>query len=131
MAVLLSRAYAGFAAGTVVQLSAELEASLIVQGFATNSVAPLTAGNQSNTLGSDFALIGISGTIAVPAGQGSPTIFNPRITPASKVFVQITQAAADATFTAISRVAVSAGSAQIFGNANATAITQLSYLIVA
>lgn len=137
MTVLLNRAYAGFAAGTVVQLSAELEATLIAQNIASNSLLTLTAGAQSNLLGSDFALIGISGTVVIPAAAASVTIANPRINLGSKVFATISQAVADTTLTSVVRVLVvpgvlgAPGVLTIFGNAASTAAVAVSYLIVA
>jgi hypothetical protein len=141
MTVLLNRAYGGFPAGAIVQLAAELEVALIAQNIASNSAAALTPGAQSNLLGSDFALIGISGSVAIPAAAASVVVANPRITAGSKVFATVSQTAADGTLTNIVRVAIVPttvvggvtlpGTVTIFGNAAATAQVQVSYLIVA
>ena len=47
--ILLSRAYAGYLAGTIVQLPASEEAALIAQGLATTSAGPVTPGNVTTT----------------------------------------------------------------------------------
>jgi len=64
MAVLLNKAYAGNAAGTIREFSAELEAALIAQGLASASVVgSVTVGAQTcNTW---------SGTAAIAAGSFS------------------------------------------------------------
>lgn len=131
MTVLLNRAYGGLAAGAVVTLSAELEAALVGQGFASTSAAALTAGAAGNQLTSDFPIQGTAGVAAIAAGAASVVISNPRFTANHKGFAVVAQAAADATLTSILRVSMGAGTLTITGNANATAITAVSFLVVA
>ena len=126
MAVLLNRTYAGLLAGTVVQLSAELEAALIAAGYAVTSAAAPTSGAITALIGNDIVL---AGTGAVAIGATTLVVSNPRITAQSKAFAVIGQAAADATFTSILRVSCAAGVMTVTGTGAATAAVVINYVI--
>ena len=123
MAVLLNKAYAGNATGTIREFSAELEAALIAQGIASDStVASVTVGAQTcNTY---------TGTAAIAAGASSVVITNELIKENSRVWAVVAQAAADGTLLRVERVASAAGSFTIYGTANATATTLIDWAII-
>lgn len=121
--VTLNFAYQGYAAGTTVELPASTEASLIASGQAVDAGnGPPTAGNVTTSAS--------NGCVGIAAGQSSVTITNPNITKQSKVWASIAQAAADGTLTQIVRVFCQNGSVTIYGNANATATTQVDWSII-
>ncbi len=123
MAILLNRPYGGYLSGTTVELTAELEAALIAQGWAsTATVANVTTGAvTANTY---------SGTVAIAAGASSVVITNDKIVANSKVFAVVAQAAADGTLLRVERVVTAAGSVTIYGTANATATTLIDWAII-
>lgn len=120
--VLLNRPYAGYAAGTIVQLPTNVEASLISQGFAVNSAGPVTAGAVTTTQS--------SGRVAVAAGQSSVVVTNPAVNGESKIYAVVAQSTADTTFTSVVRVVPAAGFFTIFGPANATAATTIDWILM-
>ena len=123
MAVLLLKPYQGYPSGSTVELSAELEASLIAQGLASASTAAsITTGAQTFN--------GYSGTAAIPAGSSSVVITNSLITANSKVWACVAQATADGTLLRVERVVTAAGSVTIYGTANATATTLIDWAIL-
>jgi len=123
MAVLLNKAYAGSAAGSIREYSAELEAALIAQGIATAStVASITTGAQTSDTW--------SGTAAIPIAAASVVITNALIKANSKVFAVVSQAAADSTLLRVERIVPADGSVTIYGTAAATAITLVDWAIL-
>lgn len=121
--VLLLRPYSGYPAGQICQFPASTEAALIAQKFATNSSAVATAGAATTNQ--------MQGRAAIAAGAASVVITHPQVNATSKVVAQISQAAADGTLTSILRVTPAAGQFTITGNANATAVTEVDWEIVA
>lgn len=117
--ILLSRSYAGYAAGTIVQLPTNVEAALIAQGLASNSAGPVTPGAVSTTAS--------SGRVGIAAGQSSVVVTNPNITTESKIFAVVAQAAADGTLLRVERILPAAGSFTIYGTANATAAVAIDW----
>lgn len=120
--VLLGRNYAGYLAGTVVELNAQLEAALIASGGATDSAGPPTTGNVTTTE--------LSGCAAIAIGASSVTITNTAIKKQSKVWAVVAQAAADGTLLRVERVVCADGSVTIYGTANATAITLIDWAVI-
>lgn len=121
--ILLSRPYAGYAAGTIVELPASTEAALIASGGATaSSAAPTANGSISTT-----ALQGCAG---VPAGFVSFRITNPAIAPQTILYAMVAQAAADATALRVERIICAAGFADVYMTAAATATTQVDWAIM-
>lgn len=120
--VLLSRPYAGYASGTVVELSSQLEAALIASGGATDSAGPPTTGNVSTTE--------LAGCAAIAAGSSSVTITNPAIKKQTKVWAAVAQAVADGTLLRVERVVCADGSVTIYGTANATATTLIDWAVI-
>lgn len=118
--ILISRAYKGYVAGSVIQLSNQEEASLVAQGLASVSVGPVTPGAVSTT--NNVGRVGIAA-----AGQ-SVVISNPLFTTESKFLVNLSNAAADATATYISRVIPANGSVTITLNAAATGVVAVDWL---
>jgi hypothetical protein len=120
--VLLGRSYAGYAAGTIVQLPTNVEAALIAQGLATTSAGPVTPGAVTTSAS--------QGRVGIAAGQSSVVVTNPSITAESKVFAVVAQAAADGTLLRVERVLCAAGSFTIYGTANATAAVAIDWAIL-
>lgn len=123
MSVLLSRAYAGYLAGTTVQLPTNVEAALIGQGLAT---AALTA---NITTGAVTANV-VSGTVAIAAGASSVVVTNNLVDANTKIVANVAQAAADGTLLRVERIVPAAGSFTIYGTANATATTLISWSLI-
>lgn len=123
MAVLLLRAYQNYPSGATVELTSEVEAALIAQGYASSAVATaITTGAQTTNAW--------AGTAAIAAGSSSVVITNPNITANSKVWAVVAQAAADGTLLRVERIVPAAGSVTIYGTANATATTFIDWAIV-
>jgi len=123
MSVTLNAPYSGYAAGTSRQFRTSTEASLISQGLAsTVAETTITTGNVTTSE--------VQGRVAVPIGASSVVVTNPTITPQSKVWAVVAQAAADATLLRVERVVCAAGSFTIFGTANATAATLIDWAIM-
>lgn len=120
--VLLSRSYAGYAAGTIVELPKSTEDALIAAGQATTSAGPATAGPVTTTA--------TSGSVTVAAGAASLVVTNPLVTVQSIIFAVVAQAAADGTFLRVERVVPAAGSFTIYGTAAATAATIVDWAII-
>lgn len=120
--ILLSRPYAGYASGTIVELPASTEAALIAQGLATTSAGPVTTGA--------VTVNGTSGTVAIAAGASSVVVTSSYIDASSKVWACVAQAAADGTLLRIERVVAAAGSVTFFGTANATATTVVDWCLL-
>lgn len=120
--ILLSRSYAGYQAGTIVQLGTQEEASLIAQGLGVNSAGPVTPGAVTTT--KTFGRVGIA------AAASSVVVTCPAVTAESKVFAVIAQAAADGTLLRIERILCAAGSFTIYGTANATAAVAIDWALV-
>lgn len=123
MAVLLSKGYVGYLAGTVVNLPTSLETSLIAQGFAIASTVA------STTTGAVTANI-YAGICAIAAGSPSIVITNNLVDASTKISAVVAQATADGTLLRVERIVAAAGSFTIFGTANATATTLISWAIM-
>lgn len=123
MAVLLNRAYAGYASGAVVTLDAKTEAALVAQGLASVSAVA------STTVGAATANV-TAGTAAIAAGASSVVITNALITANSTVVAYVSQTTADATLLRVERTVTAAGSVSIFGTANATATTIIRWALL-
>jgi hypothetical protein len=122
MAVLLSRNYAGYLSGTVVNLSTDVETNLINQGYATASTQALTS-TGAVTANVNF------GICAIAAGASSVVITNSLVDANSIVTASVRQAAADGTLLRVERIVPAAGSFTIYGTANATATTLISWAV--
>lgn len=120
--ILLSRAYAGYPAGTIVQLPTSEEAALVAQGLATVSAGPVTPGNVTTTK--------TSGRVGIAAAGTKVTITNPSFNTESKFSVNLSNAAADATATFIGLVNPKAGSVDFTLNAAATAAVALDWMLL-
>lgn len=121
--VLLSRGYAGYSAGQIIELPASIEAALVASGGASVNAGPATPGALSTTA--------LTGSATIPAGQSSVVISNPGVGIQSVIYAVISQAAADATALQVVRVSVATGAFTVFVNANATANTSIDWAIVA
>lgn len=120
--VLLSRSYAGYAAGSIVQLSTNEEAALIAQGMATTSAGPVTTGAVTTSK--------TSGRVAIAAGASSVVVTNANVDANSKIYAVVAQAAADGTLLRVERILPAAGSFTIYGTANATATTSIDWALM-
>ncbi len=119
--ILLNRSYAGYAAGTIVQLPTNVEAALIAQGLGSNSAGPVTPGAVTTTAN--------QGRVGIAAGSSSVVVTNPNVTAESRIFAVVAQAAADGTLLRVERIVPAAGSFTIYGTANATAAVAIDWAI--
>lgn len=123
MTVLLKAAYAGYLAGTTVELPTNVETALIGQGLASAALtANITTGNVTANV--------CQGVAAVAAGAASITITNSLVDANTKISAVVSQAAADGTFLRVERIVAAAGSFTIYGTAAATATTLVDWAIV-
>ena len=121
--ILLIRPYDAYLAGTVVQLPTQLEASLVGQGIASFSAGPVTpgavnAGGQSG------------GRIGIAAGGTSVVVASSLATNESKLYAFLSNAVADGTAVAITRITPAVGSFTINLNAAATAAVTVDWSFV-
>lgn len=122
MSVTLNRAYQGFTAGQTAEFTAELEAALIAQGLASAATANTSTSGAitSNTM---------TGMATIPIGSSSVVVTNSLVGANSVVMAVVSQAAADATLLRVERVVCAAGSFTIYGTANATAATVVTWSV--
>jgi hypothetical protein len=120
--VLLSRSYAGYAAGTIVQLSTNEEAALVSQGIATTSAGPVTPGAVTTTK--------TMGRAGVAAAGTSVVVSNPAFDANSKFVAYLSNAAADGTAVSITRITPAAGSVTFTLNAAATAAVAIDWALL-
>jgi len=118
--ILLSRSYAGYLAGTIVQLPKSEEASLVAQGFGTVSAGPVTAGTVTTSKTMGRAGIAAAGTQVIVNNTG--------FTDESKFQAYLSNAAADATAVAITRIVPAAGSVTFVLNAASTGIVAVDWM---
>jgi|GEM_PF-3411622 len=123
MAVLLNRAHKGYLSGTVVNLPTSVESALVAQGLATAST------RASTTTGAVTANV-MQGTCAIAAGASSVVITNDKVDANSIINAYVSQAAADGTLLRVERILPAAGSFTIYGTANATATTLISWAVM-
>lgn len=121
--ILLSanKGYAGYTAGTIVQLQTVTEAALIAQGAATTSTGPVTAGNVTTTM--TFGRVGIAA-----AGSGV-VITNPAFTTESKFAAFLSNSSADSTASSF-RIIPSNGFVTFTLNAASTAIVAIDWALI-
>ena len=117
--ILLSRSYAGYATGTIVQLTTSIEAALIVAGFGTNSAGPVTPGAVTTTMP--------GGRVGISAAGTSVVVTNASLTTESKFAAYLSNAAADASATFITRITPAAGQVTFTLNAAATAAVAVDW----
>lgn len=120
--VLLGRSYAGYPAGTVVELPTSTEATLVAAGQATVSAGPPTPGAVTTTAN--------SGCAGVAAAGSSVVVTHASVSVQSLIYAVVSQAAADGTALRVDRVSVAAGSFTIFLNAAATAAVNIDWAIL-
>lgn len=123
MAVTLNRAYEGYLTNTVVNLPTNIETALIAQGLAA-------AATRANTTTGAVTYNGMQGTCAIAAGSSSIVITTNKVDANSIVVAYVSQAAADGTLLRVERILPAAGSFTIYGTANATATTLISWAII-
>lgn len=118
--ILLARAYAGYLAGTIVQLPTSEEAALVPQGYGTVSAGPVTPGavTTSKTMG----------RVGIAAAGTSVVVTNPAFTTESRFSAFMSNAAADATAFDVVRVVPAAGSVTFHVNAAATAAVSIDWM---
>jgi hypothetical protein len=120
--ILLSKAYAGYLAGTIVQLPTSVEASLVAQGLATASAGPVTPGAVTTFL--------VGGRVGIAAAGTSVVVTNPTFTTESKFSAWLSNAAADGTALYITRITPAAGSVTFTLNAAATAAVAIDWALL-
>jgi hypothetical protein len=125
MTILLTsvNGYKGYPSGNVITIDDPTEAALIAQGLAQTSSAAATPGPVS--------LLDVPrGRAGIAIGASSVTITNNMARQTSAIYAIINQAADDATLTSIRRVNTANGSFTIVGNANATAVVTVDWVII-
>lgn len=120
--ILLGRSYAGYLAGTIVQLATSVEAALIAQGMGTNSAGPVTPGAVTTTLP--------GGRVGIAAAGTSVVVTNPVFTTETKFVAVLSNAAADASALYITRITPAAGSVTFTLNAAATAAVTIDWAML-
>ena len=120
--ILLSKSVMGYASGSIVQMTTNQEAALIVQGVATASAGPVTPGAVTTTA--------IQGRVGISAAGTSVVISNPSFTTESKVFAMLSNAAADGTAFGIARITPAAGTVTITLLAAATAAVSIDWSLL-
>lgn len=120
--ILLSRGYAGYAAGTIVQLPTQEEAALVAQGLASVSAGPVTPGAVTTSK--------TSGRVGIAAAGQTVVITNPQFTTESKFAAFLSNAAADGTATFIQRITPANGSVTFGMNAAATAAIAIDWMLL-
>lgn len=123
MSVTLIRAYGGSAAGQTLELTQELEAALIAQGLAVAATAN-TSSSGAQTQNT------FTGMATIPIGSSSVVVTNSLVTANSVVFAVVSQAAADGTLLRVERVLPAAGQFTIYGTANATDATVVTWAVL-
>lgn len=118
--ILLSRAYAGYLASTIVQLPTSEEAALVSQGYGTVSAGPVTPGAVTTTK--------TMGRVGIAAAGTSVVVSNPSFTTESRFSAFMSNAAADATAFDVVRVTPAAGSVTFALNAAATAAVAIDWM---
>lgn len=119
--ILLSKSYAGYAAGTIVQLSTNQEAALVSQGVATVSAGPVTPGAVTTTA--------IMGRVGIAAAGTSVVVTNPSFTTESRFMAVLSNAAADGTAFSVNRITPANGSVTFTLNAAATAAVAIDWAL--
>jgi hypothetical protein len=120
--ILISRAYAGYVAGSIIQLSTQEEAALIAQGLATTSAGPVTPGAVTTTKP--------MGRLGIAAAGTSVVLTNAAITTESRFVAYLSNAAADGTALYITRITPAAGSVTFTLNAAATAAVAIDWTLL-
>lgn len=120
--ILLSKAYKGYAAGTIVQLATQEEAALIAQNFGTNSAGPVTPGAVTTTAS--------AGRVGIAAAGTSVVVTNPSFTTESKFIAYLSNAAADGTALYVTRITPANGSVTFTLNAAATAAVAVDWALL-
>lgn len=120
--ILLTRAYGGYAAGTIVQLQTSTEAALIAQGLAATSAGPVTPGAVTTTQ--------VAGRVGIAAAASTVVVTNAMFTTESKFVAFLSNAAADATSTFITRITPANGSVTFTLNANTTAAVSIDWMLL-
>lgn len=120
--ILLSKAYKGYLAGTIVQLATQEEAALIAQGLGTTSAGPVTPGAVTTSA--------TVGRVGIAAAGTSVVVTNPAFTTESKFVAALSNAAADGTALYITRITPAAGSVTFTLNAGATAAVAIDWALL-
>lgn len=120
--ILLSKAYGGYAAGTIAQFQTVTEAALIANGFGTTSAGPVTVGAVTTTQN--------AGRVGIAAAGTSVVVSNPSFTTESKFIAYLSNAAADTTATSVTRITPAAGSVTFTVNAATTAAVAIDWALV-
>ena len=120
--ILLLKSYAGYAAGTIVQLPTTVEAALVASGAASTSAGPVTPGAVSTTMP--------TGRVGIAAAGTSVVVSNPSFTTESKFSAWLSNAAADTTALYITRITPAAGSVTFTLNAAATAAVAIDWALL-
>lgn len=120
--ILISKAYKGYLAQTIIQLATQEEAALVAQNFATVAAGPVTPGAVSPTTA--------SGRVGIAAAGTSVVVSNPAFTTESKFLAYLSNAAADGTALYVTRITPANGSVTFTLNAAATAAVAIDWALL-
>ena len=118
----LSRGYAGYLPGTIVQLQTVTEAAMVGAGLATVSAGPVTPGAVTTTM--------TVGRVGIAAAGTSVVVTNAAFTTESKILAFLSNAAADGTAVSITRITPANGSVTFTLNAAATAAVAIDWALL-
>lgn len=114
----LSRNYAGYLSGTIVQMDTPTETALVQQGFASVSAGPVTPGPVTTTQ--------YSGRVGIAAAGTGVTVTNPSFTTQTKFSAFLSNPAADTTATSL-RIVPANGSVTFTLNAASTGVVAIDW----
>lgn len=120
--ILISKAYKGYLAQTIVQLATQEEAALVAQNFATVSAGPVTPGAVTTTAS--------AGRVGIAAAGTSVVVTNTAFNTESKFVAFLSNAAADGTALYITRIVPAAGQVTFVLNAAATAAVAIDWALL-
>jgi hypothetical protein len=120
--ILLSKGYAGYASGTIVQLPTQEEAALVAQGLGSVSAGPVTPGAVTTTK--------TMGRVGIAAAGTSVVVTNAAFNTESRFCAYLSNAAADATAVDITRITPAAGSVTFTLVAAATAAVAIDWMLL-
>lgn len=119
----LHRTYAGYPAGSVIELDATTEAALVAQGYAAvSTAAPSVPGAQSTSAR--------RGSVTIATGAANATVVNSNCVADSRVLAYVSQVAADATLLRVERVVTGTGTFTVYGTAAAGADTVIDWILL-
>jgi hypothetical protein len=120
--ILLSKSYGGYVAGSIAQFQTNVESALIAAGIGASSAGPVTAGAVTTSM--------VAGRVGIAAAGTNVVVTNSLFTTESKFAAFLSNAAADATGTFITRIIPANGSVTFQMNAATTGIVAIDWMLL-